>query len=181
MRTQGNLKLCCKVLADAWSHWGKTSNLVRSCIPSKRDENTGQSLILSPLGQNLQLSFSRAVRCLILSDKEVNLGHSATINVRRLVRRPSAIPSNTHFRFSQSPIHKNRRESKQPTAFSNNLQMESGSCLIMQLPIRSRYLKCFKLPMELGNTSKDELLRSSTRKYLNLAIHTSNDKLLHQG
>ena len=129
------------------------------------------------------------------------------------MRRPSSIPSNKHSRFSQQIIHKNRRESKQPTAFSDkqvcfvvthkslrlimsliplgnrsrllqprssrvcklcSSQMESGSCLIMQLSDRSRYPKCFKLPMEHGNTSKDELLRSSTRKYLNLAIHASS-------
>nr|POE48515.1 short integuments 2, mitochondrial [Quercus suber] len=95
---------------------------VRASIPSGRDDNLGhltiQSVSLEPLGQNLQLRVFRAVRCLILSDKEVNLGHSATNNVRRLVRRPS-IPSNRHFRFSQSYIIKNRRESKQPTAFSD--------------------------------------------------------------
>nr|POE64525.1 hypothetical protein CFP56_18814 [Quercus suber] len=149
MRTQGNLKLCCKVLADAWSHWGKTSNLVRSCIPSKRDENTGQSLILnawSHWGKTSNL---------------VSLGQLDSHN--HLSTKIEENPSN----LLPSP--------------TSSLQMESGSCLIMQLPIRSRYLKCFKLPMELGNTSKDELLRSSTRKYLNLAIHTSNDKLLHQG
>ncbi|KAF3942699.1 hypothetical protein CMV_030668 [Castanea mollissima] len=78
---------------------------------------------MEPLGQNLQLRVSRAVRCLILSDKEVNLGHSATANVRRQVRRPS-IPSNRHFRFSHSAIIKNRRESKQPTAFSDKQIMD---------------------------------------------------------
>nr|POE85032.1 hypothetical protein CFP56_40518 [Quercus suber] len=62
-----------------------------------------------------------------------------------------------------------------------SLQMESGSCLILLLSDRSRYFKCFKLPIESGNTSKDDKLRSSTRKYLNLEMHASNDKLLQQG
>ncbi|KAF3951031.1 hypothetical protein CMV_023277 [Castanea mollissima] len=78
---------------------------------------------LEPLGQNLQLRVSKAVRCLILSDKKDNLGHSSTINLRRQVRRPS-IPSNRHFRFSQPLIAKNRRESKQPTAFSDKQVIE---------------------------------------------------------
>nr|POE61634.1 short integuments 2, mitochondrial [Quercus suber] len=64
---------------------------------------------------------------------------------------------------------------------TSSLQMESGSCLIMRLNDRSRYLKCFKLPIEHGNTSKDEFFRSSTRKYLNLEQHVSSDKLLQQG
>ena len=51
--------------------------------------------------------------------------------------------------------------------------MELGSFLRFQLQDRMRYLKCFRVPTELDNTSKDESLKSSTRKYLNLEMHAS--------
>nr|POE73544.1 hypothetical protein CFP56_47784 [Quercus suber] len=115
--------------SDALNHWGKPSNLVplgQLDLAAPPGEMRAQgNLCLEPLGQNLQLRFSRAVRCLILSDKVVKLGHFTTNNVRRLVRRPSSIPSNTHFRFSHCLIHKDRRESKQPTAFSDK-QLANG-------------------------------------------------------
>nr|POF18973.1 hypothetical protein CFP56_26408 [Quercus suber] len=85
----------------------------------------------------------------------------------------SLIPLGNRSRLLQSPSRK--------VCKLCSLQMESGSCLIMSLPSRLRNLKCFKLPIEFGNTSKDELLKSSSRKYLNLEMHASNDKLLQQG
>ena len=51
--------------------------------------------------------------------------------------------------------------------------MELGICLIMSLPDRSKNLKCFKEPIELDNTSKDEPFKLSIRKYLNLKMHAS--------
>ena len=55
-----------------------------------------------------------------------------------------------------------------------SLQMESGSCLILRIFDRSRYLKCFKVSIKLGNTSNDDSLKSSTRKYLNFEMHVSS-------
>ena len=59
-----------------------------------------------------------------------------------------------------------------------SLQIESGSFLIWRFLYRSRYLKCFKLPIELGKTSKLVSLKFSTRKYLNLESHLSMNRSL---
>lgn len=55
-----------------------------------------------------------------------------------------------------------------------SLHMELGSFWILSLSDRSRYLKCFRVSMELGNTSRDDLLKLSTRKYSNLRMHASS-------
>ena len=55
-----------------------------------------------------------------------------------------------------------------------SLQMELGSRLILYLPDRLRNLKSFKVPIELGNTLKDDSSKLSTCKYLYLEMHASN-------
>ncbi|WRX25206.1 hypothetical protein QQP08_017693 [Theobroma cacao] len=56
--------------------------------------------------------------------------------------------------------------------------MEFGSFLMLGLSHRLKNLKCFKLPILLGNISRLELDRLSTRKYWNLLRHVSTKDLL---
>ena len=137
---QSAISRCCKVLADTWSHWGKTSNLgnfsivnhrrlnliawfsslsvklsssqfriwislsaVSSCIPFGRDENIGQSLILSVWsdfrcgshsGKAVKLQQSSISRCCkVLANawshwgKTSNLGKLSIFNNWRLNSR----------------------------------------------------------------------------------------------
>ncbi|KAM3738936.1 hypothetical protein ACB098_09G167200 [Castanea mollissima] len=52
-------------------------------------------------------------------------------------------------------------------------QMESGNFFIFLFPYKLRYLKCFKVLIELHNVSNVEFLRFSNRRCLNLEMHVS--------
>uniref|UniRef100_A0A7N2R774 G domain-containing protein n=1 Tax=Quercus lobata TaxID=97700 RepID=A0A7N2R774_QUELO len=89
-------------------------------VPSIPDIETELKLALA--GSLGQLGVSYTV------SKWSNLDNFQPTNVRRLVRRPSSIPSKTHFRFTHLHIHKDRRELKQPTAFSDKQAVKFANC-----------------------------------------------------
>ena len=141
------------------------------------------------LGHSKTNNVRRLVRCpSIPSNRHFRFSHSNINKNQRESKQPTAF-SNKQVCFvvtvktlrlimSLIPLGNRSRLLQPPSSkFCKlcSLQMEFGSCLIMRLSDRSRYLKCFKLPMELGNTTKDELPRQSTRKYLNLVIHASSN------
>ena len=59
-----------------------------------------------------------------------------------------------------------------------NLQRELGGFLTLLCMSRLKYLRCFRLPMELGNASNLDSINPNTCSHLNLKMHPQTNDLL---